>query len=626
MDALKNFKQIVEAEKNKPVRSYKIGRNELCPCGSGQKYKKCCLSRQPETKKEVYYQDIKKADQVNEIYELLRKADQDYPLEPAFFMPLIVFSLQQGDFKAASRFLKKAWRVMGTELDESFIMPLTSLLLEEGKVEEAEEIASLALEDKGSSIKLLLAYGEVKKQQEDYQAVSETIDRAMKIDSQDLQLILFRIETLLDIDDLLGSMQLWDKHFTRLQQLEDMRAISFLNQFIKGKFLLEKEVENEDIKDCLQKAIQIFAKFAELDQLSVKDCSENRKELFNKLKEITPEKTLLALDLLGRYLAARLYNQLFDYAEKIFDYHEDRQLYHSILFKAYLETDQYQKVKEEIINILDLTEAGQEFNQWQVLKDYLELLLENDDISEFWELIPRLSNIIEEDDNLLNTIMLLLENSNSAGDNQEKILKILKVMGDNDYISEHEVDISSLFLKLAQLEGEETANGLAGTEVINRIQVELAEIKEKNYESPVEGYVKLKINKYIDNPRPVEKLVATVRKGQVTTHLEAIAYYETMLRFGEPEQIFDKLPYEEYLEDHYLKFYQLVAAMKLEKYEIAISLFHSLAIEQMQNNQLESFLYRLRRYFSDEDMLARLDKMEVSPQLVEYVHRILQYE
>ena len=25
------------------VRDYKIGRNEPCPCGSGLKYKKCCL-------------------------------------------------------------------------------------------------------------------------------------------------------------------------------------------------------------------------------------------------------------------------------------------------------------------------------------------------------------------------------------------------------------------------------------------------------------------------------------------------------------------------------------------------------------------------------------------------------
>jgi len=27
------------------VPRYKIGRNELCPCKSGKKYKKCCLGK-----------------------------------------------------------------------------------------------------------------------------------------------------------------------------------------------------------------------------------------------------------------------------------------------------------------------------------------------------------------------------------------------------------------------------------------------------------------------------------------------------------------------------------------------------------------------------------------------------
>ena len=29
---------------SEPIRVQKIGRNESCPCGSGKKYKKCCLA------------------------------------------------------------------------------------------------------------------------------------------------------------------------------------------------------------------------------------------------------------------------------------------------------------------------------------------------------------------------------------------------------------------------------------------------------------------------------------------------------------------------------------------------------------------------------------------------------
>ena len=31
--------------KGPPVRSTKVGRNEPCPCGSGKKYKKCCVNK-----------------------------------------------------------------------------------------------------------------------------------------------------------------------------------------------------------------------------------------------------------------------------------------------------------------------------------------------------------------------------------------------------------------------------------------------------------------------------------------------------------------------------------------------------------------------------------------------------
>lgn len=33
----------IERAKHEPVHVVKIGRNEPCPCGSGKKYKKCCL-------------------------------------------------------------------------------------------------------------------------------------------------------------------------------------------------------------------------------------------------------------------------------------------------------------------------------------------------------------------------------------------------------------------------------------------------------------------------------------------------------------------------------------------------------------------------------------------------------
>ena len=34
--------EVGKSVQKKPAKSTKVGRNDPCPCGSGQKYKKCC--------------------------------------------------------------------------------------------------------------------------------------------------------------------------------------------------------------------------------------------------------------------------------------------------------------------------------------------------------------------------------------------------------------------------------------------------------------------------------------------------------------------------------------------------------------------------------------------------------
>ncbi|MBI4906788.1 MAG: SEC-C domain-containing protein [Acidobacteria bacterium] len=47
-ELLNKFEQERQNSKPQPVRVEKIGRNEACPCGSGLKYKRCCLGK-PQT-------------------------------------------------------------------------------------------------------------------------------------------------------------------------------------------------------------------------------------------------------------------------------------------------------------------------------------------------------------------------------------------------------------------------------------------------------------------------------------------------------------------------------------------------------------------------------------------------
>ena len=42
---LRAYNKAMADPKTHSVMQCKIGRNELCPCGSGMKYKKCCISK-----------------------------------------------------------------------------------------------------------------------------------------------------------------------------------------------------------------------------------------------------------------------------------------------------------------------------------------------------------------------------------------------------------------------------------------------------------------------------------------------------------------------------------------------------------------------------------------------------
>jgi len=63
----------------------KIGRNDLCPCGSGKKYKKCCLDKEeqePTFNYDKHYFQLKGKDAENFVYELTQKSflvDWCYP-------------------------------------------------------------------------------------------------------------------------------------------------------------------------------------------------------------------------------------------------------------------------------------------------------------------------------------------------------------------------------------------------------------------------------------------------------------------------------------------------------------------------------------------------------------------
>lgn len=116
----------------------KVGRNEPCPCGSGKKYKKCCLLKHDEVRKAIPADQLKEMEERQKLRERLEKDvqkgfdllfSQDFAKAQQFAMRLLdtypeddrlhdmVFMalMANGDHDGAFRICRRRWQVAQEE-------------------------------------------------------------------------------------------------------------------------------------------------------------------------------------------------------------------------------------------------------------------------------------------------------------------------------------------------------------------------------------------------------------------------------------------------------------------------------------------------------------------------------
>ncbi|RQD72618.1 MAG: zinc chelation protein SecC [Halanaerobium sp. MSAO_Bac5] len=624
MNNLNMIKDLVKKDNNQQSKiSYSIGRNEKCPCGSGKKFKKCCALNNPQLSREDYFQKIKEIKEEEKLIALLKEAAENYPLEQSFILPLIVYSLQHSNYQRAIKYLKHAWQLMGTDLDEAFISPLINIMVAKGELEKAEAIIRDSLAAKGESIPLLIAQAEVYKADEKMQRVNEIIDRAMQLDADNLQLIVFRLETLMDFDDVVSSLALYEKYYEQLKDYKQMRVIGFLDDFIEKRFNLK---ENQELgeKEALKAAQKIFAVFEEVDNLNLKTSESRAKELLEKIKDLPPKNSQIVLDILAYYLTAELYDEFEDYAQVVNKVQKDNPNYLRLLFLKFYNQGELKKAYQYISQAFELEKARKDghFHNWQVAADYLQFIVDYGSSKDLKNFIADFAALIAEDKDLLSHLMLLLENNNSKQYKDKLLNKILAVLEESEIKNIEQKDVYNklFFTKLLELDIRERVNKKAAKNKLKEIEELSRTVTEEEVNTPVLSYAKLRLLKYQagDLKEEQEKLIAAVKNSKVESYYDAIAYYETMLRFADPAPILTEIPYSKYLDDQQLEFYRLTAALNLSYYEIASEIFYKQFLDKIQQNELASFFISLLRYFDKEEILEHLDKLKLNEEIVNY--------
>jgi hypothetical protein len=625
---VKGLKESISKRREKDtVRSYSIGRNEPCPCGSGKKFKKCCARNNSDKSVEKYFDAVKEAEKEKEVVALLKEAVENYPLEHRFLLPLIVYTLQSNNYQEAGKYLKHAWQLMGTDLDEAFISPLVNIMLEQEEVDEAELLVRQALEAKGESIALLIALAEVYKNGQNFQRVNDIIDRAMQIDSGNLQLIVFRLETLMDLDDVVSSLSLFEKHYDQLKEYKHMRVISFLDDFIKERFnLAENKKMNK--KEALSQSAEIFNVFQQLDNLKMSSAESEGRKLLNEIKDLPPKNSQIALDILARYLAAELYTDFADFAEELEDEHLKNPDFLRLLFLADYQQGNLKAAEEKIKTafIIEKNRKDGHFHNGQVATDYLRFLVEHGENQDLAKFVIDFEELIGEDDNLLASLMMLIENEEARNYQKSLLNKLLELidLGLIDQVQKKDIYNNSLFINLSVLDGEETIYDKGRDVTTQELKEVIEEVEALDIDTPALSYAKLRLLKYQSELAfdQKENLLQAVKKATVESYFDTVAYYETILRFADPAPILTEIPHGKYLDDEYLEFYRLIAALKLNYYEMGTELFHRQLLRESKRNKVMSYLARLLRYFKEDNLIEHFRAMEVEQVIINYLKKL----
>lgn len=122
----------------------KIGRNDNCPCGSGKKYKKCCLHRERPLTMSDIYKDIENLGNLsNSVNDLLKKRDfekalsvcsqlrKEYPAQIDSIARLAEVYEAMGEYAKAAEYYRKSAEFAAT--NEGFDQESVDLYLEDAK-------------------------------------------------------------------------------------------------------------------------------------------------------------------------------------------------------------------------------------------------------------------------------------------------------------------------------------------------------------------------------------------------------------------------------------------------------------------------------------------------------------
>ena len=417
---------------NRERRSYKIERNQSCPCGSGSKYKKCCLRNRPGKEKEEYLRELlelmKFEGLVHNEDEILSFAEQlldEYPVDPEV-LELYVALLEYYDYgEEIIQFVARLAKIRKDEYEDEFFLDILTDIFMEDLFEDFVEIYELKSDILASSSDIKLFYGVSLFETGNVFEASEILESL--IDNPGFEEkysygVLF--EYLFETGNVDQALKFYYDNFRKIAAEKDNNDnMSLLLSFFDGNLDFNKIDSKSDEDDLLKfiiksliSPLEFYNKFNDMAEVPVKwyllwdkyDKAVEMAEAIVEQAEETGEENELSLEFYY-YYAFSLYNNGEEtaaielLAEKSSDYLvedlpdigqvslKDNPIFkvYSILIYNYIQSDQQEKA------VKLMTEFDSEW-LLQLLAEYkVEYIIDWNENIDFTSLIEVLLDNIE---------------------------------------------------------------------------------------------------------------------------------------------------------------------------------------------------------------------------------------
>ena len=292
MSMMRVLKNIIREnfDRDRPARSYKVGRNEPCPCGSNQKYKKCCDRVRPEREKEQYIRAVENilfdapdgprnrdGLKIRRIIIPLEDAIRDYPLDVGFLEVLAVACINLNKKERADEILARLWRLQGEEMRDMLLHRYCQLMFADARWSELGEVLQKCEDIREENPRLTAYYGIALLNAGDSARGEEMLWEALG----SRELIAEEKEKLIE--------SLWDERFRRL-------ALEVYVRKYEGHSRREEDLPHEELERIeLEKKLCSVMGRSRADTSSLHQWGEKLLKMLEIVEEAGPEAEINAV-------------------------------------------------------------------------------------------------------------------------------------------------------------------------------------------------------------------------------------------------------------------------------------------------------------------------------------------